>query len=553
MAPTSGILHVTMQPKPELPPAQFHDWYNNEHGPGRLRLHFIQNGFRYRATDLEGPGKGMPEWMAIYDITDMAKLESEEYTRLRKAPVQSQRERDTMKKITVDRKFFDFVESRESKEFKRLEDVNNEGQGNVMIAVSLILHPEKKAELDRWYAEEHIDLISKVPGWRRTRRFKTSTLENKNDIEYLALHEYAPENGLAGPEFIAATTTPWCDKIWSEVVKVRGRRVYDLYYTFGPAPRDLQPLFTADVAPFTSSDEKTSTHPSPGDHMGSIDSYVTTKDGVILPYHLEGSTDLHAPLIILSNSILVDWGIWDGFVTQFFQQEQNYKYRVLRYHTRGRTSDCGNALITVDVLASDIIALLDALRVPQAAVLIGVSLGGATVLNAALKHPTRVAAFVSCDTSSKSPEGNIKAWGERIKVAEEEGLKTQSGEGVVGENLAEMTTRRWFVKESYDGGSVQKECERVKEMVLNNSLEGFRKSVEALFEYDLREEMKSAKAKAAFVVGGGDGVLPKTMKAMAESYGTGAEYHVIDGAGHLPMVEKPKEFAAVVTNFLASG
>lgn len=543
-----------MQPKPELPIAQFHDWYNNEHGPGRLRLPWIQNGFRYRATDLEGPGKGMPEWMAIYDIEDMAKLESEEYTRLRKPPVQSQRERDTMKKITVDRKFFDFIESRESKEFTRLEDVNNEGQENVMIAVSLILHPGQKEELDKWYAEEHIDLISKVQGWRRTRRFKTSTLENKDEIEYLALHEYASENGLEGEEFKAATTTPWCDKIWSEVVKVRGRRVYELYYTFGPAPRDLGPLVTADTAPFTSWDKKTWTRPSPGNSMHYIDSYVTTKDGVDLPYHLEGSIDPQAPLILLSNSILVDWGIWDGFVTQFFQKERNHKYRILRYHTRGRTPECGETPITVDVLASDIITLLDALRVPRAAALIGVSLGGATVLNTALKYPNRVAAFISCDTSSKSPDGNKKAWSERIAIAEEEGLKTQSGEAVVGDKLAEMTVRRWFVKESYDGGSTQAKCERVKEMVLNNSLEGFKKSVEALFEYDLRSEMKNSKVKGAFVVGGSDGVLPKTMKDMAASYGDGdgADYHVIEGAGHLPMVEKPKEFAEVVGKFLGS-
>src|SRR4051812_14122650 len=119
MAPTPGILYVTMQPKPSLPTAQFHDWYNNEHGPTRLRLPFVENGFRYRATDLEGPGRGMPEWMAIYDITDMAELTKETYTRLREEGVKSQREKGTMKQIAVDRRVYDLVESREAKEFKR--------------------------------------------------------------------------------------------------------------------------------------------------------------------------------------------------------------------------------------------------------------------------------------------------------------------------------------------------------------------------------------------------------------------------------------------------
>ncbi|KAK5093469.1 hypothetical protein LTR16_007530, partial [Cryomyces antarcticus] len=64
MAPTPGVLYVTMQPASSLPTAQFQDWYNNEHGPTRLRLSFIENGFRYRAKDLKEAGsKEMPEWM----------------------------------------------------------------------------------------------------------------------------------------------------------------------------------------------------------------------------------------------------------------------------------------------------------------------------------------------------------------------------------------------------------------------------------------------------------------------------------------------------------
>jgi pimeloyl-ACP methyl ester carboxylesterase len=62
--------------------------------------------------------------------------------------------------------------------------------------------------------------------------------------------------------------------------------------------------------------------------------------------------------------------------------------------------------------------------------------------------------------------------------------------------------------------------------------------------------MKEAKVKGCFVVGSGNGVLPGVMKKMAEGYGAGAEYVVVVGAGHLPMVEKPGEFAEAVTKFL---
>ena len=99
-----GMLYVTMKPNPELSSDQFHDWYNNEHGPMRLRFPFFANGFRYRATDLGNPAtKEAPEWLAWYDVTDMLEMTKEPYTALRQPPIQSQRERDTMKQIKVDR------------------------------------------------------------------------------------------------------------------------------------------------------------------------------------------------------------------------------------------------------------------------------------------------------------------------------------------------------------------------------------------------------------------------------------------------------------------
>lgn len=460
-----------------------------------------------------------------------------------------------MAKIKVDRKLYDFIESRESKEFKKLEKVENEGEGegNVTVAVFLDLHDGvgKKEELDRWYREEHVDLLSKVPGWLRTRRFVTSSIDPKAPIEYLALHDYAPKNGLGGPEFVAATTTPWNNEIMTKVVKEKRRRVYDLYYTFGPAPRYLAP----NLAEWSSSDEKqtlTKTIPTAPGGNGAIESFVTTKDGVELSYRLEGSSDPHAPMLVLVNSILVEYGIWDGFVASFLSSPANKKYRILRFMSRGRSSACGSQKITLDVLASDVIALLDAFRVKKAAAVIGVSLGGCTTLNVALKYPDRVESFISCDTSSKSPAGNAKTWGERIALAEKESASAASGEKIVGEDLAEITVRRWFVKESYDGGAMEKTCNEVKEMVKTNSLEGFKKSVVALFEYDLNEDMKASKVKGMFLVGSGDGVLPGAMKEMSAAYGSsGAEYNVIDGAGHLPMVEKPEKFADVVTKFLA--
>jgi pimeloyl-ACP methyl ester carboxylesterase len=548
--PTPGLLHVTMQPHDDLKPEEFHDWYNNEHGPTRLRLPFVSNGFRYHALDPNEAGTGMGEWLAIYDITDMDELTKDTYTRLRTPEVKSPRETGVMKKITVVRGLYDLYQTRQSEKFRKMEDIEAEGQRNIVVSIPYKLKSgdENVKEFDKWCREEHIDMISKIPGWLRTRHYKVSKIDSGDPTQGVIVHEYAPENGLEGPEAQAAIGTTWAKKISSEVVLEVKRRLYSLYYTFGPAPRELG-ISTDFLAP----DGITRTIPAHQNNgIPALESYVTTQDGVRIPYRLEGSTDPHAPLIVLSNCILAEWGIWDDFVSKFFSSPENKRYRILRYHQRGRYSEVGSYPVTLDLFATDIIALLDALRVQKTAAAIGVSLGGATVLNLAVKHKSRVQAFISCDTNAVNPSGNRKTWSERITISEKEGaVSTQSKETIVGDELAEMTVRRWFVNEN---GKQEDKLLHVKDMVYQNSLEGFKASVQALFDYDLREEMKTAGVKGAFLVGAGDGVLPKTMKEMAETYGpqgNGAEYIVIESAGHLPMVEQPEAFTDAVSRFLS--
>ena len=541
---TTGNLYVTMQPKPNLSTDQFHDWYNNEHGPNRNRTPCIENGFRYRATDLESVGgkgsESMPEWLACYDITDMDDLTKEPYISLRTDAVKSQREKDTMSEIKVDRKLYDLVgEKANAKEFFRIEDMSNFDKardGNVLVSVLSVVSTDEKEQLDKWYEETQVPSMERFPGWRRSRRYVTSRIEPREDgkVEYLAVHEFAPETDVSHTE------------AFTEGMPCSGKtRTYNLYYIFSAAERHLDKATTWNHP-------NGKTRVTSKDSSAVINSFITSPDGVEIPYRLEGNPDPAAPLIVLSNSILVTLEIWDSFVGAFLSRPENKQYRILRYLTRGRSANCGTKPVTVDVLATDIITLLDTLRVPRAAAVIGVSLGGATALNVGLRYPSRVAAFIACDTSSKSPAGNSKTWGDRIVVAEKEGAQALSGEKIVGEALAEMTVRRWFVKDSYDGGDMEAEIGKVKEMVVTNSLEGFKKSVEALFEYNLNEEMKSYDGKGAFLVGSGDGVLPGTMKEMARNLGKGGgEYVVLEGAGHLPMVEKGSEVADFVTRFLA--
>lgn len=562
MAP--GLLSVTMHPHPSLPPPSFHDWYNNEHGPTRLRLPFITNGIRYRATDIPDSTpeaekqKNLPEWLAIYDVTDMSEMQGEAYLRLRREDVKSEREKETMRQIAIDRRLYDLVEEKQCEGYVPLEhDLSapseNVDERRVLVAITQTVRKGFEDEFSRWYTQEHIPLLAKVPGWLRTRRFVTSSIDPKPeaDTEYLCLHEYAPQNGLNGsPEMRAATNTPWRTRIFETAISARSRRVYAHYYTFGAAPRDLSSLTAPGTQPFTSPDSLTRAVPS--NTRPAIQSYITTPDGVRLPYRLEGNPAPNAPLILLANSILTHYAIHDAFVNRLLSRPETSHYRVVRFLARGRCKNTGaeDKTVTLDVLAGDVLHILDTLRVEKAECLIGVSLGGATVLNASLKKPQRMRGFIACDTNAVAPAGNPAAWTERVGVAEKEGAVDENGEKIVGAELARVTVRRWFTEESYDGGEKEGVARGVEEMVKSNSLEGFKRGVKALFEYDVREEMKRAKGlRGMFVAGEKDGVLPKTMKDM-QAMLEGSEFAVVEGAGHLPMTEQPERFYEVVKGFL---
>ncbi|KAH8817502.1 Alpha/Beta hydrolase protein [Xylogone sp. PMI_703] len=276
-------------------------------------------------------------------------------------------------------------------------------------------------------------------------------------------------------------------------------------------------------------------------------------DGVSIPYRLDGCSKPNAPLIALSNPILVGWSIWDDFISTFSAMPQNANYRFLRYETRGRSNNGGSNPVTVDLLADDLMALLDAVGVPKAAGLIGISLGGVTVLNAALKYPDRIATVIMSDAFAMSPPNNPIAWDERIAMARQDKDAPEGPDGtrLIGENLAVESVKRWFSPRSFDGGLQESRIQAVKNLVYNNSLDGFSSTVRAIYSFDLREKMKTTKVPGIFIIGQDDKPLLLQMTKMAEGYGNGAKLHIIEDAGHIPVVEQPEKFTSIVTSFLA--
>lgn len=534
-----GTLYVTMQPKPGLSLDQFHEWYNNEHGPTRLRLpQIFTNGVRYRATDaLE------PAFLAVYDVTSMSHLTTPTYTTLREN--RSTREAKTIEQVDVVRSFLDLVLSRQAPDFVPPEGLSDtDADGRVLVSVDMTTFGAgAERDIISWFKEEYLEMISKIPGWLRTRVYRTSTIESGSGApNLLTLIEFAKDNGLGGPEQVAAEATPRAQKNARESIKKWNIRNYELFYVFGPAPRDLAHLAALPPArSFSTADGKTRTEAGePG--VAAIASHVAAADGLNIPYRLEGNPSPTALTVAFCNSLLTSLHMWDELVS--IVKAQRPDLRILRYDTRGRHTGTPETPATLTMLADDLASVVKALRIPRLHALIGVSMGGATTLEFALRHPELLGRFVACDCNATSSAANTAAWKERIAMAE------SPEAGGIGA-LAGLTVSRWFHPDTITNKAAL--ASGMTDMVAANDVGGFRYSCQALWDYDLKPRLPECKVPGLLAVGDGDGkgALVKAMDGFKGLVGKdGVELRVVPGTGHLPMFENAAAFWSSVKDFI---
>src|ERR1700683_2630575 len=114
-----------------------------------------------------------------------------------------------------------------------------------------------------------------------------------------------------------------------------------------------------------------------------------------------------APVLVFSNSLGTQLSMWD---TQL--PELSKSFRVLRYDTRGmglstRTDEPN----TIAGLATDVVELLDALKIPRAH-FCGLSMGGAVGIWLGVNAPDQFEDLILCNTAARI--GSVDIWNTRI-------------------------------------------------------------------------------------------------------------------------------------------
>src|SRR6516162_9225018 len=133
-------------------------------------------------------------------------------------------------------------------------------------------------------------------------------------------------------------------------------------------------------------------------------------NGISINYQVDGADG--APWLVLSNSLATNLAMWDGQA-----RELGRAFRVLRYDQRGHgATDAPAGRYAFELLIADALALMDALAIKKAH-FGGLSMGGATALGLAQKHPDRLDRVIVCDSPCQSTPTSSQQWEERIVVA----------------------------------------------------------------------------------------------------------------------------------------
>lgn len=238
-----------------------------------------------------------------------------------------------------------------------------------------------------------------------------------------------------------------------------------------------------------------------------------------------------APAVVLSNSLGSTHRMWDAQLTDLEQH-----FRVVRYDTRGHgESPVPDGPYVIDDLADDLVALLDRLGIAKAH-LVGLSLGGMTVMRVAIRNPERVQRLALLCTGAQLPPAS--AWTDRAAVVRAQGSAA----------VATAVVQRWFTPAFLDANpDVRSGHER---MVAATPAEGYAACCEAIAELDLREQLCTITAATLAIAGVDDPATPPSKLAEIAARIPGARLLTVPQAAHLANAEQPATITSALIEHL---
>ncbi|HUL38206.1 MAG TPA: 3-oxoadipate enol-lactonase [Thermodesulfobacteriota bacterium] len=254
-------------------------------------------------------------------------------------------------------------------------------------------------------------------------------------------------------------------------------------------------------------------------------------NGIQINYELSGKKG--APVVVLSHSLSASLLMWNPQMDVL-----NPHFQVLRYDIRGQgSSDAPSGAYTLELLANDVIGLLDALSINQVH-FVGLSVGGMIGQALALNHAHRLRSLALCDTASIIPQEAQAIWEERIKKVLSKGM----------EALLDETMERWFTPAFLKQGSPMLEI--IRKQILATSMQGYLGCAEAIRRLNYLDRLSAIKIPTLIMVGEDDPGTPVSASKAIHERISNSKLVILPSARHLSNVEQSEAFNANLVEFL---
>ncbi|KKW82146.1 3-oxoadipate enol-lactonase [Acinetobacter sp. AG1] len=254
---------------------------------------------------------------------------------------------------------------------------------------------------------------------------------------------------------------------------------------------------------------------------------IHNRQGHQLAVQVQGLKD--APVIIFSNSLGTDHGMWQAQVAAFTTQ-----YQVVTYDTRGHGASDVIDATTLSNLAEDVVDVLDALKIEKAH-FCGISMGGITGLYLAIHHAERFLSVTIANSAAKI--GTAEAWNGRANSVEQQGLA----------ELVKTTHTRWF-SEYFDYAHDVLAQKTIQSLALTPS-QGYANACRALADADLRDQLNQIQIPTLIIAGQFDPVTTVQDAEFMHQSIKNSQLEVL-AASHLSNIEQPQVFNQTLSKFI---
>ncbi len=234
------------------------------------------------------------------------------------------------------------------------------------------------------------------------------------------------------------------------------------------------------------------------------------------------------PGVIFSNSLGTDLRLWDRVLPLLPPG-----LRHIRYDMRGHGLSGTGGGARIDDHADDAIAVIEQVACGPV-VFVGLSIGGLIGQVVAHRRPDLVRALVLSNTAPKL--GAAEGWQARIDAVIAGGL----------ESIADAVMERWFSP----AFRAMPELALWRAMLTRTPARGYTAACSALAGADQTAATAALRLPTLVIAGSEDGASPSAIVKATADLIPGAAFYEIPGAGHLPCVETPAAWAALVAPFL---